>query len=651
MDADALYRHLVQDSPDMMLALAGDGTVAYVNATVEQLLGFAPAEVESKRLDEFVHPTDTEKLTELLGGTAPVEIRVISKRGVWRSLQGVSNPASRELGSCQVVTLRSVTSNTETAQKLREALSRMTLVFEQAPDAYYLHDLEGKFVDGNQSAERMTGYDRQELIGKSFVEAGLLPESQIPKALEGLSLSARGEATGPDEFTLISKNGSSLEVEIRTYPVKMRSQTLVLGIARDIGGRVRARQALERHASDLQAVNEVAIELALVNSRRNVHQIVCQKLKDLTGACIIGLSVYHPKDRTLEVVRLAGDKDLLGRADRVLGQPATSIRAELSEDDLEFVLSSKVDKTKGLHELTFGALSEKAAAKHEEALGLGEIWGVALHFAGELMGTAAVLMPQGVSMTVARSTLEVFANLCAVTLKRTEIEQNVRSHQQQLRSLASELSLVEERERHRIATEMHDNIGQTLAAAKMTLGQLHESIADAKLGQQLDQTRRLVEAAIEYTRSLTFQLSPPVLYELPFKQALKWLTEQMEEQSGIPVEFRWTGGLQLAEESRVLLFHVVRELLLNIQKHAQARSASVSVQISAAYVTVVVTDDGIGLAVSGKRGDSGKQRGFGLFSIRERLTHLGGQIEIGANDGQGTRVGVTLPLSGKASGP
>jgi PAS domain S-box-containing protein len=104
-------------------------------------------------------------------------------------------------------------------------------------------DLEGNFVEGNKMAEQLVGYKRKELIGKDFLELNLLIPEDLPKAAENLMKNAKGKTTGPDEFTLNRKDGSQVVVEIRSFPVKIKDQTLVLGIARDVTERRRIEQA------------------------------------------------------------------------------------------------------------------------------------------------------------------------------------------------------------------------------------------------------------------------------------------------------------------------------------------------------------------------------------------------------------------------
>jgi len=143
---------------------------------------------------------------------------------------------------------------------------RLQILFEHAPDGYYLSDLKGTFVDGNRAAERITGYTKGELIGKSFLKLKLLSAGDLPRAASLLARNVLGRSTGPDEFTLMRKDGAPIVVEIRTHPVRIGNRRLVLAIARDISVRKRAEVALKEsqerfrdlieHAHDLiQSVN------------------------------------------------------------------------------------------------------------------------------------------------------------------------------------------------------------------------------------------------------------------------------------------------------------------------------------------------------------------------------------------------------------
>jgi len=229
--------------------------------------------------------------------------------------------------------------------------------------------------------------------------------------------------------------------------------------------------------------------------------------------------------------------------------------------------------------------------------------------------------------------------------ERRESEEKIRTYQTQLQSLASELSLTEERERRRLATVLHDHIAQLLVVAKGKFEKMQESALYRSLAKPMEEIRRLIEESIRYTRSLVFELSPPILYDLGFEPALEWLAEHMEQQYGLVVQVEDDDHPKpLDNEARVLLFRAVRELLFNVLKHAQASSARVRLLRDGEHLRVIVEDNGVGFAPDKLEAPSGKMEGFGLFSIRERLNYFGGRMEIESTPGDLTRVILNLPL-------
>jgi signal transduction histidine kinase len=236
----------------------------------------------------------------------------------------------------------------------------------------------------------------------------------------------------------------------------------------------------------------------------------------------------------------------------------------------------------------------------------------------------------------------------AMVVARGEAEEKIRNYHERLLALSSDLSLVEERERRRLATDLHDSIGQMLAVMKIKLGALQTESPPGNILDNLDEIRTLIEQSIQYTRSLTFELSPPALYELGLEAAVEGLVVQIRRQHGIFVNVDKNGsaGKELSDEVKILLFKTIRELLINVVKHAAANTARVSIQGDAAHIRITVEDDGKGFDVVKTGLHSGTPGGFGLFSIRERLKYLGGRFEVNSAPGKGTRVLVMAPRRG-----
>jgi signal transduction histidine kinase len=211
--------------------------------------------------------------------------------------------------------------------------------------------------------------------------------------------------------------------------------------------------------------------------------------------------------------------------------------------------------------------------------------------------------------------------------------------------------MAEQQERLRIAAELHDGIAQSLAMTNMKLSAIRKMSLPGDAAAQLEELKRLLEETIRSTRSLSFDLSPPVLHDLGLEAALEWLTERVEQEHDIKVEFEDDRkDKPLDENLRNVLFTMVRELVINVIKHSKAKQAKISVIREGKQIQIEVQDQGRGFEVSTSVHEPDREGGYGLFSIRERLRHFGGTLSIRSHPGSGTCVRITAPLrSGKGS--
>jgi PAS domain S-box-containing protein len=219
----------------------------------------------------------------------------------------------------------------------------------------------------------------------------------------------------------------------------------------------------------------------------------------------------------------------------------------------------------------------------------------------------------------------------------------------QLSQLASDLTLAEQHAREQLAKTLHDGLQQLLLIAALNLDQQmkHDGEAGASPAEHLVQAKSHIEEAITAARSLSFELFPPALQSSGLPAALTWLADWTRNKYGIEVQ---VSAAPLANSTRkdvrTLLFESVRELLLNAVKHAHADRVSVDLAVDAdGMLCITVTDQGIGFEPA-EVGESAKggPPGWGLFSIRERLTLLGGRFDIDSSPGQGARFRLVAPL-------
>jgi len=236
---------------------------------------------------------------------------------------------------------------------------------------------------------------------------------------------------------------------------------------------------------------------------------------------------------------------------------------------------------------------------------------------------------------------EVLAISRDITDKKLS-EERLRSYQQQLQSLTSELSRTEERERRRLAADLHDLIGQSLAVIKMKLNPWKDVLYSSGQSSEMIKVLDLLDSTINNTRSLTFDLSPPVLYELGIEAGLESLLEKFHELHAIQYEYKDDGKEKpLEDEICILLYRCTSELLMNVVKHAEAQLVRLSISREDSQVSITLADDGVGFAVSETEV---RGQGFGLFSIQERLNWVGGSFKLKSRPGGGTQATLKAPL-------
>jgi len=264
---------------------------------------------------------------------------------------------------------------------------------------------------------------------------------------------------------------------------------------------------------------------------------------------------------------------------------------------------------------------------------------------GELDGN---LLVRAIRYAIERKRAEEALRVSEESLRKNEkqlqalneiLEQKVAEQTADVRKLASELTLAEQRERHRISHILHDDLQQRLYAIQMQMEFLSG-------GQNLADLKKQLHEVLALTRHLSIDLSPPILRDEGLTQAIGWLACQMLEQHGLRIELQADGPFAIPdEEIQVLLFTCVRELLFNVVKHAGVNQAVVSLQRSNADLWIEVRDAGKGFDITVP-----PQRSFGLPTLRHRLSLFGGRMDIKSALGAGTQITLIVPVYQDGSG-
>ncbi len=243
----------------------------------------------------------------------------------------------------------------------------------------------------------------------------------------------------------------------------------------------------------------------------------------------------------------------------------------------------------------------------------------------------------------------VFSVVRDITVQKKS-EHQLLEYQNRLRSLSNQLSLVEDRQRRELASAIHDGLAQQLFGirAQMVLLKYPEKVPN--LQEVVVQIIQILDDTMSDARSLSFELFPPVLYEVGLEAAIVWLAHSFGERTGLACTSSREGeGEELPEDLRSMAYQCVRELLANVNKHAQAQKVEITLNYVNQFLTILVEDDGLGFDVRVQERPTGvtdSTSGFGLFSIRERLRSVDGRMLVDSKPGQGTRIFLSFPHAG-----
>jgi CheY-like chemotaxis protein len=225
-----------------------------------------------------------------------------------------------------------------------------------------------------------------------------------------------------------------------------------------------------------------------------------------------------------------------------------------------------------------------------------------------------------------------------------ERTQELRDSQLRLRDLATELTLIEQRERRRLAGELHDYLAQLLVLIRIKVRQTSAYVKEAAPTALLMEADQAIINSLNYTRSLVAELAPPALQEFGLLEGFGWLADQMQNHGLTVTVKKNIQQIVLDDDQAVLVFQSTRELLFNVLKHAGTKQAEVTIdRNSDGHLVVTVRDEGCGFNLDEMLTQDGQRKRFGLFSVRERTEAMGGRLEVTTGADQGTCAALIVP--------
>jgi PAS domain S-box-containing protein len=604
-ESEKRFRDLIETTSDWVWEIDKNGVYTYASPHIRDLLGYQPKEVLGKTSFDLMPPDEAQHIGSIFGP-------IITQRKPFSGLENINRHKDGRLVVLETSGVpffdtegtfcgyrgidRDITKRKRIEKLLMESERKLRLITENMRDTVFAYDMEGRLKYVNPAFETLTGYTCQELYERNFINY-IHPEDEA-RMLQLWEELFQGKEIFNEEFRIVAKDGQIKWCSSSWAP-------LLDGKGKQVGVQGRETDITERKWAEeaLQESKEL-FEKTFISQRDALFLLDAinpPTILDCNPAAteVFGYTRQEMVGRTT---------DFLHVDETTLREFQEHLHSTIAERGFMHLFEFRMRRKDG----TVFPTEHSVTPLEDEQ--------------GERIGWVSVVRD---------------------ITERKQSAERILTYQEQLRSLTSELSSIEERERHHIATELHDNISQTLAITKIKLGMAQGLTSPTDWVGSLNEIGELIDQAIQYTRSLTFELSPPILYELGLEAGIEWLTEQIQEKHGIQIGFEDDQQPKpMNEEIRSTLFKGTRELLINIVKHAQASKAKVSIWREDNSIRIRVEDDGVGFSTSEGK-ELGKTAGFGLFNIRERIKYLEGDMVIESEPGRGTRVTLSAPLQGK----
>jgi len=631
------YFDLYDLAPVSYFTVSEKGTIEEANLTASTLMGVPRSELTRQPFTRFILKDDQDfhylRCKQLFATGEPQEYELRMANSDGKTFWGhvTATVAQNDSGAtvCRMVVI-DITTRKETEERLLELHRALHTILESAPVGVCI-TIERRLVWVNRKMEELFGYSREELEGQA---TRMLYPTQT--AYEQLGADAYPLLAQGGEYEtiqeMVHRDGARFWIHFHAKaiaPANPREGTI--WILEDITARYeleqQLRQSEEKYRSLVETISDCIWEL----DRHGRFTYTNPTFQELLGYRHEELLGKFPADFML------GDA-----APRDIMDFETFVAARRSFKSLECRYRHRDGQV-----IIMEVSGQAVFSPDGEYLGH---WGITRNITvGKQAEMLLVSLNNHLEQQVAERTTEltmVNTSLTREIEERSRIGQELLEQQQRLREIVQELAIAEDRERDRIATELHDQVNQRLVLSKMKVEALGRKLLAPALEKSAEGICELLAQTIEDTRSLTAQIRPPLLAGAGLEAAVLWLGDELQEQYGLRLEVCDDHEPKVLEYGlRSFIFQVIRELLINVIKHAGVFRARVEMRREGHYLVIIVADEGSGFDPGAAPSRTARAGGFGLGNVRQKIEYQGGVFQVDSRPGAGARVTIRMPLT------
>ena len=608
-------RKKLQESESRYQALssaAGEGIcvlrnqrITDINEQMSRLLGFPADRLIHLKLSLFVYPEDHAVLAENLGApkSEPFVMRMIHRTGHLLFVETTARDFRFQDEAVKLLTMRDVTATVNTERELRLSEERYRLLVENLKSGVVETDMEGRILYSNPEFRKIFRSGFREL--RSYYTWDFIADPKTKEETKAYYEYLVNVQPPPipvtRRYTIAGGYPVYLEMDWHYRRNENGELKSIISVYNDVTTRKSAEEKLRQRTDELEKAH--------------------QRLRSHVENSPLGLVEWDDEWRILHWSAMA---------ERIFGWKESEVIGQIIFD-LPFIhYDDRNELIAVVEPLLQGEIPRNIHRNRNYTRSGRVIWCEWYN--------SVLTDNQGHVLSV--------LSLAADITDQQKSEEALKTYQEQLKNMAAQLVTTESEKRMLVATELHDGVCQLLASAQMRLKVLQDKHESLKNSSDVADLQSVIDNAYESARTVTYDLSPPILYELGIGEAIRNHLETESHKSEIKFNVIEKGEkVSLARPILSLLYRTFRELIINTKKHANATTVTVRLERRKTSISLAVRDDGRGFdSRKLAQGSTSKTSGFGLFSIREQLSAVEGQVEIQTAPGKGTSIKITVPI-------